>query len=782
VRPTPRDIAARLTRASAYRPLVALAFAGALGMILLWQATRLTSEVGYAAYFGPDHPAVEGMQGFLEEFGSGFHALVAFSCNDTHVCERVTEIDALELLSDLHSELDTLPNVRSTHSVLNAPILVDPLDTRTLAERNGDGRYRLVESWPDLVARLDEQPFLTNTVISRDLRTAGLVVELQSLDSVPVRRAVHAIREVVERYETQLGAEIYLAGDPVWTVLSDDSLDADSRTLTVVMFAVILGVLWAIFRDLRLTLLPVLAVGVLTVAVHGLIALLGFPMTSIMAALPPLLVVIAITSSIHLLSAFLRHREEPLQRGLVRSAREVGEGCFWATATTAGGFASFLWSDLESFRHFGLVAALGMALALVVTFGLLPALLVVTRSSRPRGAPRERTALLDELLEAVQQTVIRHRRFVLGTGIVLLVVLIAGIPRLRYDTEFGDQSFILRSVRFMEQNLRKPMTTELVVTLPAGANIYDERSLRLLHRLEEYFDRESSTGYVWSFLDYLEEAYRVDHGRPPPSFGALIEAAPRTMPLVAARERVSAFWSESLSPQGDRTARRGDRARISVHRAWLDDDAQGPYLDRLRAFVSSMNDELRPEGYHVAIEGGLVLSDLAVRRIRETQVSSFASAFAVVTLVLGFLLRRSPALLGWGVVVNVLPVLALLGIMGWVDIGVGPANTMVAALLLAIAVDDTVHVALRYRRERLGGASPEAAVARTLATVGRPIVITSVCLALGFSVLMLSEWGGLVSFGMLASLGVILALAADLLLLPAGLLRGTPGISLAETS
>ncbi len=82
----------------------------------------------------------------------------------------------------------------------------------------------------------------------------------------------------------------------------------------------------------------------------------------------------------------------------------------------------------------------------------------------------------------------RRPTFVLVTGGVVLLGLAAGIPRLYYEVDFGDQSLVLRSVRFMEANFRKPMTTELVVTIPEGKRIYDEESLRLLQRLEDYFD------------------------------------------------------------------------------------------------------------------------------------------------------------------------------------------------------------------------------------------------------------------------------------------------------
>ena len=95
---------------------------------------------------------------------------------------------------------------------------------------------------------------------------------------------------------------------------------------------------------------------------------------------------------------------------------------------------------------------------------------------------------------------------------------------------------------------------------------------------------------------------------------------------------------------------------------------------------------------------------------------------------------------------------------------------MVAAVLIAINDDDTIHMSLRYQRERHAGKSRLEAITAAIETVGEAVVITSICLALGFAVLMFSSWGGLVAFGLLASVGIVMALLADLLLLPAALL------------
>jgi transposase len=218
---------------------------------LAFQAAQLRSEVGYAAYFGPHDAAVERLESFFSEFDSGLHVLVAFSCPGERVCTSFREGAALELLGRLQVEIDALPNVLRTRSLLNTPIVTGPLETHTIGRRLED-RYALASDWEPLIARSAGEPFLAELVISKDERTAGVVVELQSLDSDRVREFVHRLLELVPRFEQVLGGEVFVAGDPVWTVLSDDDLDADSRNLTLLMFAVITALLWVFFRTAQL--------------------------------------------------------------------------------------------------------------------------------------------------------------------------------------------------------------------------------------------------------------------------------------------------------------------------------------------------------------------------------------------------------------------------------------------------------------------------------------------------------------------------------------------------
>ena len=159
-------------------------------------------------------------------------------------------------------------------------------------------------------------------------------------------------------------------------------------------------------------------------------------------------------------------------------------------------------------------------------------------------------------------------------------LLATGVPRLHYasDFGFGEQSFVVRSLRAIEANFRKPMTTEVVVTLPRGAHVYDAASLGAAGSHRGAVRREATTGDTWSFLDLLEDAHRIDRGRSPASFDELVADAARTVALVASTENARWFWrkrsamasasaraSRSIAP-GSMTRRRPRTSRASATR------------------------------------------------------------------------------------------------------------------------------------------------------------------------------------------------------------------------
>jgi predicted RND superfamily exporter protein len=212
-----------------------------------------------------------------------------------------------------------------------------------------------------------------------------------------------------------------------------------------------------------------------------------------------------------------------------------------------------------------------------------------------------------------------------------------------------------------------------------------------------------------------------------------------------------------------------DVARLTVRTRSLDTGDARRFVADVQRFV---DDELEIDAA-VEFTGMLgwvrAMNDL----IGQGQKRSFLAAFAAITVIMMIVLR-SPGLGLISMLPNVFPVLISMGFMGLAGIYMDMAMMTFAAVIIGVAVDDTIHFFVRYRREFESCGSYETALKETLTTVGRPITFTTLTLTLGFAVLTLSDMRGLVHFGFLAGFAFSWALLADFFFAPALLLLTRP--------
>jgi predicted RND superfamily exporter protein len=155
-----------------------------------------------------------------------------------------------------------------------------------------------------------------------------------------------------------------------------------------------------------------------------------------------------------------------------------------------------------------------------------------------------------------------------------------------------------------------------------------------------------------------------------------------------------------------------------------------------------------------------------IRDVQGTQLRSFPTAallsFALVAVFLRSISLALPALLP-----TLVPIIATLGGMGWLGVNLDVGRAMLAAVLVGIAIDDSVHVLHGYQAARAAGRNRHEAIEASIHLVGPAAVTTSISLSLGFLTLMLSAWQTIASFGFFIALGVIGALITTLFVLPA---------------
>ncbi len=755
-----------LTRACLRRPGLTLVAVASLTAALGAGLPRLDTDVGYRAFLGHDHEAVRAFDDFLERFGGGWPVAVAWACGDPAPCESVFDPASLRMAERVALELRATPGVRRAEGPGTSVLLLPTSDGFAL--RRFVENRELAADREVLAARALEDPLWVGSLVSGDGRVGAILLELASSDGDTSTRVFGALERALAPYREQ-GFQFSLVGGPVDFVVAAAELRTATERLIPMVALAIAAVVWLLFRSFSGVAATLGSMAVAVLWTMGSLGWLGWPQNTITQMLPPLVLVVGSCNGIHVLARYaaetarLGGTSADLRRGaLERVAADVGGPCALASLTTAAGFLSFATSGLQSFVRFGAVAALGVLFALLLSFSLLPVLLAwLPEAQLPR---RDASVIWDRGLAVLVRFAGRRSAAILVGSALLVVACGVGAARLRVDVSFedlyGEQSQVVQWVRFVETHLRKPETLEIELRLPKGERATEPDTLAEVERLAAFLAGIEGLGPVHSVLEPLGWAHRLVQDDDP-AYQRPGETRRKNAQLLAL---LSLDDPHRLEPW---LTLDQSRLRISAEASKVPQEQLREIITRVEAYLAQ---EL-PPGWGATLTGAGAVIHALIGEVQRTQLTSFATAALVVLLLVAVFLG-SPAWALLAMIPTGLPVVLTLGAMSFAGIALNIGTAMVAAVVIGIAIDDTVHLLIQYRRRRRRGLGRSQAIGEAVPHVGRALVTTSIALALGFFSLLVSPWQSVASFGLVAGLAILVALVADLVVLPALLLAG----------
>jgi len=750
----------KLTRLSLEFPKLAVAAVALVTLVLGSGALRITTDAGFRAYVGEEHPAVRELDAFLERFGGGLPVAAVWSCEETELCETVFDTAALAMAHSVAISLERTPGVLAVASPATSPLFVP--------EADGFGVRRFFESGqpaPDaefLARRAIRDPLWVGDLISDDAVVGAIVFELASSESDVNVAAMAALQAAIAPHEAR-GFHFHLVGDPVEFVVAGADLQMDSAILVPVIVALIGLVFFFLFRSWKIVAISLTTVGLAVIWAFGVMGWLGWPQTAVTQALAPFILVVGVCGAIHLIARQSSERSklgaapEPPAETVVRVAGDIGGACLVAAATTSAGFGSFVTSGAVSFAHFGSIAAVGVMSALVLTFSLLPILIV--RVCIDRDDAVSASATWASGLELVVDGALGRTRLILAGAIAAGIACSFGIHLLRVEVDvyhlFGEESQVVRWIRFVQNHLRMADSLEVAFTLPEGTDLEEPATLAEVVKHAAFLSSVDGLGEVRTLVEPLGWINRLLNGDDPAyqTFAASPAANAELLLLLSLHEPELLDHWISLDRK---------HVRVSVEAAQGSYTRSGAILDSVNRYLAT---EL-PAGWRAEVTGPIDVYYHMVNEVQRTQLRSFLTAAAVVFVMVACFFRSIPWALA-AMVPTLLPVVITLGAMGIWGIYLDMGTAMVGAVVLGIAIDDTVHILTQYRRRRVGGLAAGDAIRAAILHVGRAVVTTSLALALGFFVLTLSSWESVASFGFLSGVGILGAMVADLFVLPA---------------
>jgi len=532
------------------------------------------------------------------------------------------------------------------------------------------------------------------------------------------------------------GDRVHPAGPPVVSAALDFWGSVDSSRLrflgTLAVCFVLVGISlgnWALAGAVLL-----LTTGGVQLAL-AVVHLAGGEMNFILTALPPMVLVLSLAMSVHVIHyhRWCRDETDPIGTTL----RLAWKPCLMACITTSIGMASLAVSDIGPVRQFGLAAAAGSVVALLVGLGVVPAVLVVLADN----APTWRSG--SDLLARGTLSVLRYRRTILMASLAAFMMGGWGLTQLRSEINplqsLPPQSKVARDYAVLEASLNGMAPVEAVVDfgdeeVPLFERLARVRALEQqiashpsVHgtmSLARFFpEQQPGTGGLWGLL----------------SLGRLALEAPAQNRYLA---RDGRLWRIT--------------AWVSARGRWQ----FGPLLDELAT---------RTAGAPITFTGVAPLLHYAQQEIFHGFWESFLLALGVIAVVMAVGLR-SVRFAALALVPNVAPVVLVFGFLAWADAPVDIGTMMTASIALGFAVDNKLHFLGCFRRHTRAGTTSSDAVHRAVLQCGRPIAKTAMIAGLGLLVLVFSHFEPTVRFGGLMALLLGTALLGDLILLPALLL------------
>ncbi len=665
---------------------------------------------------------------------------------------------AIETVS---GRLEALEGVARVHSILTAR---DAWKT--------DAGLRFDRALEGGAERAADNPLFRDRLVSADGEAAMLWVEPAVMDDFDARRdaIVGAIRATAD----QALADLPHALGGVGVIYSGLNLvtQRDFGVFVGLSYLVIFGALWWIFRSWRLVAAVGGVVTVGTLVALGALGLAGKQINMITVVLPTLVIVLGLADAVHFPAAFARAQVAGRPRGeaVAAALKQVAVPCLMTTLTTMAGFLALVSSPMAVIRDLGLYAALGVGAALVASMVLMAA----TLPGLPDAWTLRESRLVQGLLARIRGLLERRRPALVIASVAIAAVSAYGAAQVVTDTYtigyLPDDHVVVTDHERIEADWGDYSVIDFLVRPAGGRRVDDPEILEATLRFEEAARK----------LDGVRDGYGLHtvYRRMADVLGAPVPAGEALSPKMVAQlslllEIQDLEWDRADPDHADNflaplRTEAGDLGRMTL----VGRMPSAKEIELLLADLQAVADAAI--GDHGSIEpaGYPPLYAKIVDYAMSSQIRGFFGALAIIFgLMLVWL--RSPRLALIALVPNAFPVLVMMGVMGAAGIHLDIATATVAAIVIGVSIDDSVHFLLHWRRAELDGARWEEAVAITYRHAGLPAVLTTVLLVLGYPVLMLAEVKTVVSFGLLTTVAAAAALYADLVVLPL-LLRAWP--------
>nr|WP_246386539.1 MMPL family transporter [Litorivivens lipolytica] len=614
--------------------------------------------------------------------------------------------------------------------------------------------------------------FGLETSLEVDASAEVAEVEFASVQLDEYARFMNAVREITQDPAFS-DFEFHYVGNPATMDFVMNAVIEAGGLLTA-MVALVVILLWVLFRSLSAVIWPLLIVYTSAIWAIGTGAWLGMTYTTMLALTFMLVLAVGIASCIHVLSAYTLFTREGKDhhRALALAYRKTGIPILLTSVTTMIGMLALTLTDMPIITTFGITSALAVGFSFLLIFLFLPILLdiwhpKIQTEGKSESDGKKPLIDLQPMLAWIADFTERRAKAIVVSYVAVFALLIYGAFGLSIDTNFSklarEGTPLQSALELVDKDMMGGMDLEVFLDFNQADALQDPAVLKAINELQNLISEKHQGKVIktFSLADIVEDTNQVMNGDDP-AYHRLPDDPRMTAQLL--------YLFNNANPDDRRDMVSDDysKSHISFMLKNGGTNEYTPFFNQLDRDIEQIFAPLRSTYPDMSLEvtGTFHMMMNLMDHVAWTQVKSFSFALFIITLLMMVTLGSYQAGL-ISMIPNLLPAVFTFGVMGALGIPLDTDTLIVAPIIIGIAVDDTIHFLTHYRYTWIEHGDVGIAVRKTLREVGQAVAFTSLILGLGFGVLGFAGYLGLAKPGIFGGLAILVALLSDLLFLPA---------------
>lgn len=724
-------------------PLYVIIFVS--GVTLFWSLSipKLKIDFSIEHLFSQNDPKVEKYFSFRDTFGREDNVMTIIYRPDDYLDKNFYM--ELEDLSYAIQDLNGIKNIVSVFSLSD-------IDLRSwLGDLQDDSFDWDRDTVLKKLTYIQSDPTIGTRVLSKDLQYGAMILSLNDESNNHKDRTI--LLKKVKSLTRDISADWIYSGVSVLRSEYVRYMLRDNFLFLPPIAILLVSILRFIFRNWVFVMLPIITVLVTVVWLLGIMGFLGLEINIMTYIVPTLLFIIGISDAIHIQARFMENfsrDSSDYRRAMQLTITQMSKVIFLTSLTTSIGFLALTTTSIKIVQEFGIEIAVGVMIAWFNSILIVPSGILLSKSFAKKKEDKFYAILL-----WLSNSIPRKPWVFIIVPLLISSVAIYKVKDISTDASLLDDlrptNKLYHDLKLTEKYFGGVLPFEVLIKIKPNSknkdiSVFDKDILKLSSRVEK------------QLKDQLKESRFF-------SINTLIRSLERIKGEKIYVNNDEDVINQIVKNQSEQEIRLISDDKKILRITGLIENRSSSSMKKIYAKLDSLA-ETFPDYLTLEYTGTTVVALRTNDYLVESLVNSLGIALLFISFIMAVLFRANSILFA-SLVTNLIPIFTVLGTLSWLGISIRPPTAMTFAVALGIAVDDSLHFLLRYRRELRQGLSRVDAIKSTIMNTGSALMVTTTVLVSGFSVLLLSAFLPTYQFGFLSASMIGVALLCDLTLLPA---------------